>query len=180
MMCYGEAHIFAPILRWKNEIYKHFIENSASSNIMIDKIFNIEMSPWNAHLKQANFMQYNAFERTKFMKMWFSKCHTNATRQKCMYWAISLAIFLSVEKRCGSRGKMEHGGKMEHQVFRKKCAMCGSVVTWFPSLAGVAWHNKIKLKDDHILNTAQNAISPYSSILMYQFAHVPASNALAK
>ena len=26
---------------------------------------------------------------------------------------------------------------------------------WFPSLASVAWHNKIKLIDDHILNTTQ-------------------------
>ena len=59
---------------------------------------------------------------------------------------------------------MEHGVKMEHGVFRKKCAMCGSVFmsAWFAALASVAWHNKIKLRDDHILNTTQNAISPYS------------------
>ena len=52
---------------------------------------------------------------------------------------------------------MEHGGKMEHRVFMKKVAMCGSVVmyAWFPSLASVAWQNKIKFIDDHILNTTQ-------------------------
>ena len=52
---------------------------------------------------------------------------------------------------------MDHGGKMEHRVFKKKCDMCGSVVmsAWFPPLANVAWHNKIKLRDDHILYTTQ-------------------------
>ena len=75
------------------------------------------------------------------------------------------------------RGKMGHGGKMEHRVFGIKCAMCGSIVIsmWFPPLASVAWHNKVKLIDDHILNTTKNAISPYSIILMYKFAHVPES-----
>ena len=52
---------------------------------------------------------------------------------------------------------MEHGGKMEHRVFRKKCAMCGSVVmsAWLSSLASVTWHNKIKHIYEHILNTTQ-------------------------
>ena len=52
---------------------------------------------------------------------------------------------------------MEHGGKMEHRVFREKCAISGSVVmcAWFPSMASVAWHNKIKLIDNTILNTIQ-------------------------
>ena len=56
-----------------------------------------------------------------------------------------------------NRGKMEHGSKMEQRVFRKKGAMWGSVVmsAWFSSLVRVAWHNNIKLTDDHILNTIQ-------------------------
>ena len=57
---------------------------------------------------------------------------------------------------------MEHGAKMEQQVFRKGCGVCGSVVmyAWFPLLASVAWHNKIKLIDDHISNTKQKRNFP--------------------
>ena len=53
-----------------------------------------------------------------------------------------------------NRRKMEHGGKVEHCVFRKQHDRCGSVVAsaWFPSLANAAWHIKIKIIDDHIIN----------------------------
>ena len=63
----------------------------------------------------------------------------------------------------GKWGKMEHGSKMEQRVFRKKCVMCGSVVmfAWFPSLASMAWHSKIKPIDDHILNTTQKTQFSY-------------------
>ena len=48
-------------------------------------------------------------------------------------------------------------GQMEHSVFMTKRGICGYVVisVWFPSLASVDCHNKIKLIDDHILNTTQ-------------------------
>ena len=63
-----------------------------------------------------------------------------------------------------SRGKMEPGGKMEHPVFGNKYehARYGYVVVsvWFRSLARVAWHDKIKLVDDHILNTTQKRNFP--------------------
>ena len=57
---------------------------------------------------------------------------------------------------------MEHGGKMEHRVFRKKHARCGSVVvsSGFPSLANVVWPKNIKLVNDHILNTTQKLNFP--------------------
>ena len=76
-----------------------------------------------------------------------------------MFQDISHASWISGVS-IASRGKMEHGDKMEHRVFRKKCAMCGSAVmsAWFPSLVSLALHNKIKLIDGHILNTTQNAI----------------------
>ena len=68
---------------------------------------------------------------------------------------------------------MEHGGKMKHRVFRKICAMCGSIfMSACPSLASVAWHNKIKLRDDHILNTTQKRNFAIFDHLMYEFAHV--------
>ena len=50
---------------------------------------------------------------------------------------------------------MEHGGKMEHWVFRKKHPRWGSVVAsvWFSSLSNAPWHIKIKLIDDCFMNT---------------------------
>ena len=77
---------------------------------------------------------------------------------------------------------MEHGGKMDHPVFGKKRAMIGSVVmsVWSSSMASMVWQSKIKLIDGHILNTTKNTISPYCSILMYQFARVPVLIACTK
>ena len=45
----------------------------------------------------------------------------------------------------GSRGKMEHGCKMEHSVFGEKYTGCGSIVvsTWVPSSVSAVWHIKI-------------------------------------
>ena len=58
---------------------------------------------------------------------------------------------------------MEHDGKMERCVLRKKYARCGFgvVSAWFPLSANVAWHMKIKLIDDHILNNTQKKQFPH-------------------
>ena len=62
-----------------------------------------------------------------------------------------------------SRGKMEHGGKMEHRVFWKKHARRGSIFksTWFLSSANSASYMEIKLAIDHILVSLKNEISPF-------------------
>ena len=60
------------------------------------------------------------------------------------------------------RVKMEHKGKMEHSVFWKKHARCGSLFAsaWFPSLISVVRHIKIELVDNHLVNTTQKLNFP--------------------
>ena len=98
-------------------------------------------------------------------------CAHNLGAHHCFHHAHNLCHNHPVcnlqETKCiVSRGKLEHGGKMEHRVFMKKFDMCGSVVMFarFSSRASVTWH-KIKFIDDHILDTTQNPISPYLIIL---------------
>ena len=67
-----------------------------------------------------------------------------------------------------SRGKMEHGGKMEHRVFWKKHARRRSIFpsTWFLSSASSASYIEIKLATDHVLSIARNV-----TLLINQFTH---------
>ena len=76
-----------------------------------------------------------------------------------------------------SRAKMEHGGKMEHRVFWKKLAWCGSIFTsiWFLSSASSASHVEIKLPIDHVLRISQKR---NFTRLINQFTRVLTSIAL--
>ena len=70
---------------------------------------------------------------------------------------------------------MEHGDKMEHRVFMKRCAMCAFVLllclrdfrhwpVWFD-------RTRSNLKRIPLKIPRKNAITPYSIILMYKFGH---------
>ena len=76
-----------------------------------------------------------------------------------------------------SRGKMEHGGKMEHQVFWKNHARRGSIFksTWFLSSASSASCMEIKLAIDHVFSIS---LKRNFSLLIYQFTRVLTSSAL--
>ena len=56
-----------------------------------------------------------------------------------------------------SWGKMDHGGKMEHRMFWKKYAWCGSIFTsiWFLLSASSVSHIEIKLTRDHVLSISR-------------------------
>ena len=79
--------------------------------------------------------------------------------------------------RIVSRGKMEHGGKMEHLVFWKNHARRGSIFkcTWFLSSANSASCMEIKLAIDHAFSISQNR---NFTLLMYQFTRDLTSSAL--
>ena len=86
------------------------------------------------------------------------------THQRHLYLALSGELWVSIVIYLGkgycdiiSRGKMEHGGKMEHRVFWKKPAWCGSIFTSisFLSAASSASHVKIKLAIDHVFSISR-------------------------
>ena len=81
------------------------------------------------------------------------------------------------ERRIVSRGKMEHGGKMEHRVFWKKHARRGSIFksTWFLSSASSAACMKIKLAIDHVFSISHKR---NFTLLIYEFTRVLTSSAL--
>ena len=76
-----------------------------------------------------------------------------------------------------SRGKMEHGGKMEHRVFGKNHARRGSIFkfTWFLPSASSASCMEIKLAIDHVFSISQKR---NFTLLIYQFTRVLTSSAL--
>ena len=96
-------------------------------------------------------------------------------------WPLQLAgsIESSVMKqRCiVSRGKMEHGGKMEHRVFSKIHARRGSIFksTWFLSSAISASCMEIKLAIDHVFSISQKR---NFTLLINQLTRVLISSAL--
>ena len=65
---------------------------------------------------------------------------------------------------------MEHGGKMEHRMFWKKYAWCGSIFRsiWFLLSASSVSHVKIKLTIDHVLSISRKR---YFTFLIYQLTH---------
>ena len=76
-----------------------------------------------------------------------------------------------------SRGKTEHGGKMEHRVFGKKHARRGPIFksTWFLSSASSAAWMKMKLAIDHVFSISQKR---NFTLLIYEFTRVLTSSAL--
>ena len=69
----------------------------------------------------------------------------------------SESIMVSSLTHIVSRGKMEHGGKMEHRVFWKNHTRRGSIFksTWFLSSASSASCMEIKLAIDHVFSISQ-------------------------
>ena len=94
---------------------------------------------------------------TKWIVSTFLDPYQIGCRKKIRLLFNRVQIFNDIATDIISRGKMEHGGKMEHLVFWKKSGWCGSIFTsfWFLSSASAASHIEIKLAIDHVLSISQ-------------------------
>ena len=90
---------------------------------------------------------------------------------------VLFVFYIYVIRYIVSRGKMEHGGKMEHRMFWKKYAWCGSIFTsiWFLLSASSVSHIEIKLTIDYVLSISRKRNFTF---LIYQLTSVLTSIAL--